>query len=75
MTEHSEYNVGNTNGYTCGYCGAFVPNGTYHVHNYTVPDQPEPWYKAHQFFHNTSYGSLLERIAVALEKIAERLLK
>lgn len=57
------------NGYTCGYCGAFVPNGTYHACTGASIQQPQI------HINYLPYIPVLERIASALERIAMELEK
>jgi hypothetical protein len=60
------------NGWTCEKCGSWVPNGTYHTCINGTGNNPVP---APYQINFLPYWPLFERIAVALEKIAEVLAK
>ena len=51
-------------GYTCYQCGQWVPEGSCHYH---------PWGSWPNIWHDQREAIALERIAAALEKIADKL--
>lgn len=57
-------------GYYCNYCGAWVPLGNYHACQQYTPAPPQPTWT---WTTTTDYSAVLERIAAALERIAEKL--
>ena len=58
-------------GYTCAVCGASVSNGA--IHNCSG-GTAKPYIPSYTY-NFTPYFSVLERIAIALEKIVERMMK
>lgn len=59
-------------GQNCSVCGQWVPFGTFHSCN-IIPGSTNTPTQLQQQFSYLPYWTLLERIAVALEKIAQKL--